>query len=217
MHWNCTLMLCWIRAPQSPLVQWQGHGPWGHQPLSVASSGISSERATPFCKDSSASTQLLAVNSSAKPWAGWKGSVRTTGSQSLLWCVACWQRARLRRACGMVGVLLPRSLQSVREQGGTLPAALPEGIPAADQAGRTRLWTCSRPSQTMPGPYGWPCGTGCTSEALQGLFCPCWPRLSLGPVSWQWVRGLPKSSGHQRQSPSFPTHCICWHWGWVLF
>lgn len=93
-------------------------GPGDYQPLSVASSGIFSGRATPYCKENSKPTQLLLPGIHLWNRTGWKGSVRTTGSQSLLWCVARWQRAQLCRARGMAGMLVPRSLQSVRERGG---------------------------------------------------------------------------------------------------
>lgn len=108
---------------------------------------------------------------------------------------------------------------SREERRGTSPAAMPRGILAAEQAGRTWLWTRSRVSWTVPGPCVWSLGIYEVHQkgSARSVFCMCWLRLSSVLALWQWVRGQQKSGVHWRQSPSFRTRCVCWCWGWLDF
>lgn len=62
---------------------------------------------------------------------------------------------------------------SGEERRGSLPAALPTGVLAAEQTGRTWLWTHSRASWTMPGPCIWPQDIGGASKRPWGQLWPC--------------------------------------------
>lgn len=169
-------------------------GPGDCQPLSVASSGIFSGRASPYCKEDSKPTQLLLPGIHLWNRTGWKGSVRTTGSQSLLWCVACWQRAQLRRARGMAGMLVPRSLQSVRERGGAeghLASSIAQRRPGSRAGGQD---TALDPLQGLLN-RAWSSRlalwyTRCTKDALRGL--------SSVRASWGGAQFWPCDGGGQR-------------------
>lgn len=113
----------------------------------------------------------------------------------------------------MAGVLVPRSLQSVRERGGAeghLASSIAQRHPGSRAGGQD---TALDPLQGLLN-HAWSLRlalwyTGCTKEAPRGLSSV---RASGGGAQFwpcdEGVRGEPQSNVHQRQSPSFPTHCV---------